>query len=199
MLRLFQICPVSPLRLGSVSFWHAIIVLSTSLLSCSSCTFPARPWNPPFPQRLLAPLSGECSAWIWMLGVCAALEEEGNCCSTAHLVDSAPLYFFMLKFMSSHQNPIPPIFKPNTRVYSSLFPFWCVTSPLKMRKLASVILNISAYLIKFPVPTQSTIAIPPLRGCPSHPKCRMTSSTRPHPQLLPTHTRLGTHVDACPI
>ena len=291
-----------------------LFFLSTSLLSCSSCTFPAQPWNQPFLQRLLAPLSGECSAWIWVLGVCTALEEEGNCCPTAHLVDSAPLYiyiffkttapvylfiyffnfylfylwlcwvfvsvwglslvvasgghssssctglslsrplllrstgsrcagsaiaahgpscsaacgifpdqgsnpcplhwqadsqplrhqgsppvyFFMLKFMSSHQNPIPPIFKPNTRVYSSLFPFWCVTSPLKMRKLASIILNISAYLIKFPVPTQSTIAIPPLRGCPPHPKCRMTSSTRPHPQLLPTHTRLGTHGDACP-
>lgn len=65
-----------------------------------------------------------------------------------------------------------------------------------MRELASIILSIFAYLIKFPVPTQSTTATPPLHGCPPHSKCRMTPGTRPHPQLPPTHTRLGTHVDA---
>ena len=127
---------VNPLKLASVSFWHApIIFLSTSFLSGSPCTFLAQPWNQPFLQSVLAPLSGKCSTWIWMLDVCTIMGEGDSC--QVHVLDRARecLYthipMFILEFMNSQQYLL---FK-HTRVHPSLLSFRLVTPSPKMRKI----------------------------------------------------------------
>lgn len=92
-------------------------------------------------------------------------------------------YFFMLKFMSSHQNPVAPIQTQHQSLFSSL-PF--LTTPLKIRELAFISLSISSGLIWFPVPTQSNIANPFLHGCPPHPSVGRLPALGHIPAL--THT-----------